>query len=330
MFDCDVRLDITLSEKRSASASVDFKVSVGIKLAGGEDGGNWRQLGTPDPRIPLEGLWVYVPPSAEFGHRGVVLKSGKSQPFAYMKWMLLPPQVGATGDLMVFSPGQREYASPNLAWRGHGNFEVLARQANLPYPEAPWTLTLVKRNIWDNVGTFLGWQLTTTRGFSLAAGAGGRGIEFLHGILFMKKQSKKAGEADEERSFNYTGTGGGFMFPGGGGSYADSDWPSIGSYLTKGNMPVSEPFRLEDLEGMCHIVDLNFGGIMPTPTPGSPLPGGLGVAGNALGFIFGVPGGLALGGFKACGWVAGPAALAGKSGISGGATLNIGKITLQR
>ena len=42
MFDCEVRLDITLSEKRCASAHEDFKVVVGIKLAGGEDGGNWH------------------------------------------------------------------------------------------------------------------------------------------------------------------------------------------------------------------------------------------------------------------------------------------------
>src|ERR1035441_7503663 len=165
MFDCEVRLDITLSEKRSSSANVDFKVVVGVKIAGGEkDGGNWRQLDKPDPRIPSEGRWVPVP-------TGVILKGGPSQNFAYLKTMGVPPQAGATGEIQVFSPGQREYLSSNLAWCGHGNFEVLAGRFNVPYPEAPWTLTVMKRNIWDNVGTFLGWKLTTTQGFSAAKGA---------------------------------------------------------------------------------------------------------------------------------------------------------------
>jgi hypothetical protein len=315
MFDCEVRLDITLSEKRSSSANVDFKVVVGVKIAGGEkDGGNWRQLGTPDPRIPSEGRWVPVP-------TGVILKGGPSQNFAYLKTMGVPPQASATGEIQVFSPGQREYLSSNLAWCGHGNFEVLAGRANVPYPEAPWTITVMKRNIWDNVGTFLGWKLTTTQGFSAAKGAAGRGIEFLHGNLYLEKESKKAGQEAETRSFTYTAGGGGFMFPGAGGSYADARWPTKGTYLTKGNMPVSDPFRLEDLEGWCQIVNIS-GGIT---TPG----GGLGVGGSAMGFIFGVPAGLALGGFKACGWVAGPAVLLATGG-SAGATLNIGKMTLNK
>jgi hypothetical protein len=319
MFDCEVRLDITLSEKRSSSANVDFKVVVGVKIAGGEtDGGNWRQLDKPDPRIPAAGRWIPVP-------TGVILKSGGAQ-FAFLKTMGLPPQVGATGEILVFAPGQREYLSSNLAWRGHGDFQVLERKINLPLPKSPGTWAIMKRNIWDTVGTGLEWELTSTGGFSLAGGAGGRGVEFLRGNLYVKHMKKPY----EERSFTYTAGGGGFMIPGFGGSYSDQDWPSIGTEVTKGNLPISDPFRLEDLEGACQIVDLNLGGIMPTPSPYGHLPGGLGAGANLLGVIFGVPAGLALGAFKGTGWVAGPAALAGKSGISGGATLNVGYMSLNK
>src|ERR1017187_9587052 len=86
MFDCEVRLDITLSEKCSSSANVDFIELVGGKIAGGEkDGGNWRQLDKPNPRIPSEGRWVPVP-------TGVILKGGPSQNFAYLKTMGVPPR----------------------------------------------------------------------------------------------------------------------------------------------------------------------------------------------------------------------------------------------
>src|ERR1035441_554539 len=172
MFDCEVRLGITLWEKRSSSANVDFKVVVGVKIAGGEkDGGNWRQLDKPDPRIPSEGRWVPV-------LTGVILKGGPSQNFAYLKTMGVPPQASATGEIQVFSPGQREYLSSNLAWRGHGNFEVLAGRINVPYPEAPGTWAIMKRNIFDTPGMGLEWELTSTGGFSLAGSACGGGIGF--------------------------------------------------------------------------------------------------------------------------------------------------------
>ena len=320
MFDCEVRLDITLSEKRTEYANVDFKVVVGVKIAGGEkDGGNWRQLDKADPRIPSEGRWVPVP-------TGVILKGGPSQNFAYLKTMGVPPQARATGEIQVFSPGQREYLSSNLAWRGHGNFEVLAGRINVPYPEAPGTWAIMKRNIWDTVGAGLEWELTTTGGFSLAKGGGGGGLEFLHGNLYIRHMKAPF----EQRSFNYNAGGGGFMIRGFGGSYSDQMWKSTGTEITKGNLVISNPFRLEDLEGYCQIVDLNLGGIMPTPSPYGHLPVGLGAGANLLGVIFGVPAGLLLGEFKACGWVAGPAALAGKTGISGGATLNVGYMTLNK
>ena len=326
MFNCDVRLDITLSSKQMSSASQDFKVVVGVRISGDESGGVWRQLGTPDTQggTPTDGQWQPVP-------TGVILKSGRertgnAQNFAFLRTMGIPPQAGATGEINVFTPGQRDYSSPNLAWRGKGNFEVLARNLNLPVtPSGTWAL--MKRNMWDTVGQGLGWELTTTGGVSFSGGAGGRGIEVIpRGTLYIKRMTKPY----ETRSFSYVGAGAGFMIPGAGGSYSDPMWPSIGTEITKGNMPISDPLRLEDLEGACHIVDISLGGILPTPIPGGRLPIGLGAAGNALGIIFGVPGGLAIGGFKACGWVAGPVALAGKAGASAGAVLNIGLMRLNK
>ena len=38
----------------------------------------------------------------------------------------------------------------------------------------------------------------------------------------------------------------------------------------------------------------------------------------------------AMGGFKACGWVAGPVAVTGNTGISGGALLNLGYMALDK
>ncbi|HLJ13419.1 MAG TPA: hypothetical protein VKV15_02905 [Bryobacteraceae bacterium] len=319
MFNVNVRLDITLSSKQTSGGSTDFKIVVGVKIAGSEtEGGTWGQLDTPDFRIPAVGHWIPVP-------TGVILKDG-SQNFAFLNTMGLPPQVGATGEIRVFSPGQRDYSSPNLAWRGRGWFQVLEKGANLPLPAAPSTWQMMKRNIWDTVGQGLDWELTTTQGFAFAAGAGGKGGEFLRGSLFVKHMLAPY----EERSFTYTGIGGGFMVPGMSASYADQAWPSIGTEITKGNLPISNPLRLEDLQGACQIVDVNFGGIMPTPIPGGRLPAGLGAGVGALGVIFGVPGSLAVGAFKACGWVAGPAALLGKAGGSAGATLNLGYMTLNK
>lgn len=322
MFNCDVRLDITLSTKTTAAGSTAFKSVIGVKIAGSEsDGGNWTQLGTPDTHlhIPVHGRWIPVP-------TGIILKDG-SQNFAYLKSMKLPPQIGGTGDVKVFSPGQQDYTSPNLNWQGQGYFQVLPQQANLPLPEAPTTWQQMKHNIWDTVGQGLGWELTTTQGLSFGGGSGGKGIELLRGTLFLKHMYAPY----EERSFHYVGGGGGFMLKGISGSYSDQAWPSIGTQITKGNLPISDPFRLEDLEGGCQIVDLNFGGIMPTPIGGGKMVGaGLGAGGSLLGVIFGVPAGLAIGAFKACGWVAGPSALAGTTGATGGATLNLGRMWLNK
>jgi len=93
MFNVDIRLDITLSSKQTSTVHQDFKAVVGIKLSGDQDGGHWRQLDTPDTRIPTSGNWFPVP-------TGVMLNSGRqssrnSQHFAFLRTMGIPPQVGA-------------------------------------------------------------------------------------------------------------------------------------------------------------------------------------------------------------------------------------------
>jgi hypothetical protein len=318
MFDVDVSLDITLSKKSTGAATKEFKVQVGIRISGDESGGVWRQLDKPDFRIPSDGNWVPVP-------TGVILNSGRessrnSQHFAFLRTMGIPPQMGAIGPINVFSPGQKDYTSPNLKWDGNGDFRVLTRHANLPIaPESTWRL--MKKNMWDTVGNPLGWNLTTTGGISFSGGSGGRGVEVIpHATVYMEND-----KTHEERSFNFVGAGVGYMLPGASMAISHHDLPSTGTELTKGNMPISDPFRLEDLEGMCQILEISGGGIIPIKGGAGAGPGG-----SAWGVIFGVPGGLAFGGFKATGWVAGAAVLAGKAGFGLGAVLNLGYMTLNK
>ncbi|MGJ5817758.1 hypothetical protein [Paludibaculum fermentans] len=312
MFNCDLRVDITLSEKAANGRSQAFKAVVKIRLMQGEgDGGKWAHMDTRDFRLPQGGNFVVLP-------TGILLKDGGGC-FALLLGLGVPPSLGARGDLKIYTPGQRDYNSPTVQWRGNGKWEVLAKQANLPLKESATTWGNFKRNL-GKYGRGLGWELCSSSGQSLSAGAGGRGVEIaVMCRLYMKPVDDEKGK--KMVVYSYNGAGVGAMLPGFSGSGSTSDFPNVGTELTQGNLPLNEPLRPEELSGTCQVVSLSAGGIVG-------LGGGFGAAATAQGVIFGVPAGLAVGAFKACAWIAGPAAMVGKTGASAGAVLQIGYLSL--
>ncbi|QOY89788.1 hypothetical protein [Paludibaculum fermentans] len=312
MFNCDLRVDITLSEKAANGRSQAFKAVVKIRLMQGEgDGGKWAHMDTRDFRLPQGGNFVILP-------TGILLKDGGGC-FALLLGLGVPPSIGARGDLKIYTPGQRDYNSPTVQWRGNGKWEVLAKQANLPLKECPTTWGNMKKNF-SKYGKGLGWELCSSSGQSLSGGMGGRGIEIsIMSRLYMKPVDDEKGK--KMVVFSYNGIGAGYMVPGFAASGSTSDFTNVGTELTQGNLPLDEPLRPEELNGMCQVLSLTFGAIAG---PGA----GFGGAASAMGVIFGVPAGLAVGAFKACAWIAGPVASVGKAGANIGAVLQVGSVSL--
>lgn len=313
MFNCDLRVDITLSEKSSSGRTQPFKAVVKVRLMQGETPGEgkWSHVGTQDFRLPAGGRWVVLP-------TGVLLKDGGGC-FALLLGMKVPPSPGQRNDMKVYAPGTRDYNAPNLTWRGSGVWEVLETNANLPLKESASTWVNFKKNL-SKYGRGLGWELCSSSGQSFSAGAGGRGVEVtLMGRLYMKPVDDPKGK--KMVVFSYNGIGAGFMLPGFGGSGSTSDFPNLGTELTQGDLPISEPLRPAELAGGCQIVSLSLGAIAGQGV-------GVGAAVSAWGVIFGVPAGVIIGAFKACAWIAGPVGLAGKTGASAGAVLQAGSLSL--
>lgn len=312
MFNCDLRIDITLSEKSANGRTQSFKSVVKIRLMKGEgDTGKWAHMGDRDFRLPTGGHWVILP-------TGVLLKDGGGC-FALLLGMPVPPSVGARGDMKVYTPGQRDYNSPSISWRGSGRWEVLPAQANLPLKECATTWGNFKNNL-SKYGRGLGWELCSSSGQSFSGGAGGRGVEVtLMGRLYMKPVDDPKGK--KMVVFSYNGVGAGFMIPGFGGSGSTSDFPNVGTELTQGDLPLNDPLRPAELAGTCQVVSLSFGGVVGKGV-------GAGAAVSAWGVIFGVPAGVLVGAYKACAWIAGPVGQVGTTGVSGAAVLQVGHISL--
>jgi hypothetical protein len=90
-------------------------------------------------------------------------------------------------------------------------------------------------------------------------------------------------------------------------------------------MPFHLPLDPEELAGGAQVVDLNAGYV--AGSGGMPVGAGLVVDGMVV--MFGVPYGLAVGGYKAIAAIAGPSGVIGTKGKSGAAVITAGHMTLK-
>jgi hypothetical protein len=295
-FDVHLRLDISSDPRVSGKGPYLIHV---IRTETAMQ--RWTLEGGSPGGFPQRGVWKWYPGSGG----SLNLLDGTQQPFAILNPFMYPPDPTSQGS--VYTPDKK----------GMGKWAINPDNPQNTPEATDFVWAQMKRNIWDAQGKPLGWHLTTSRGITFSGGARGAGVELTpYGTIYLERSSPPS----EERSFEYQSIGVGFMKPGFGVSVSAHDFPSCGTELTKGNLPISDPPRLEDLEGYCLVVGINSAvGIVTTTLSGG--------GGGALGIIFGVPGrGLAIGAYKACGWVMGVTGNAGR-GLSAGIILNWGYLT---